>query len=62
MVTLRLTLHPGRDDDLISIVQQAQKGQLAAVIRETMRSGIVRKQQAPEENDGFKIEVDVWDL
>lgn len=40
MVTVRLTLQPGRDDDLIAIVRSAPKGALAAIIREAMRSGV----------------------
>ena len=39
VVTVRITLQPGRDDDLIALVQMAPRGQLAAMIREAMRSG-----------------------
>jgi hypothetical protein len=40
IVTVRLTLKSGRDDDLIAIVTSARRGTLAATIREAMRSGV----------------------
>ncbi len=40
VVTIRLTLRPGRDDELIALVLQAPKGALAGLVREAMRSGI----------------------
>jgi len=43
VVTVRLTLRPGRDDDLISLVEMAPRGRLAAMVREAMRSGISSK-------------------
>jgi hypothetical protein len=43
VVTVRLTLQPGRDDDLIALVQLAPRGRLAAMVREAMRSGISSK-------------------
>ena len=39
VVTVRITLQPGRDDDLIELVEKAPKGALAGLIRESMRSG-----------------------
>lgn len=42
MVTVRITLQPGRDDDLIELVTSAPKGALAGLIREAMRSGVHR--------------------
>ena len=39
VVTVRMTLQPGRDDDLIALVQMAPRGRLAAMVREAMRSG-----------------------
>lgn len=39
VVTVRITLQPGRDDDLIELVNTAPKGALAGLIREAMRSG-----------------------
>ena len=39
VVGVRITLKPGRDDDLIDLVLSAQK--LAPAIREAMRSGVV---------------------
>ena len=40
VVTVRLTLQPGRDDDLIALVEMAPRGRLAAMVREAMRSGV----------------------
>jgi len=40
VVTVRLTLKPGRDDALIALVQEAPRGGLAAAIREAMRHGV----------------------
>jgi len=40
VVTMRLTLQPGRDDDLIALVNAAPRGALAGLVREAMRSGI----------------------
>jgi hypothetical protein len=39
VVTLRLTLKPGRDDALIAAIQSAPQRGLAAVVREAMRGG-----------------------
>lgn len=39
VVTVRITLQPGRDDDLIELIDNTPKGALSAVIREAMRSG-----------------------
>ncbi len=40
MVGVRITLKPGRDDELIAMVLGARK--LAPAIREAMRSGVVK--------------------
>ena len=40
VVGVRITLKPGRDDDLIILVLSAPK--LAPAIREAMRSGVVK--------------------
>ena len=40
MVGVRITLKPGRDDDLIALVLSAKK--LAPAIREAMRSGVIK--------------------
>lgn len=39
VVTVRLTLKPGRDDDLIDLVKSAPRRGLSAVVKESMRSG-----------------------
>ena len=39
VVTIRLTLMPGRDDDLITALESAPTGALAGIVREMMRSG-----------------------
>lgn len=36
----RITLRPGRDDDLIERISKAPKGALAGLIRESMRNGV----------------------
>jgi len=43
VVAVRITLQPGRDDDLIELVTNAPKGSLAGLIREAMRSGTSSK-------------------
>lgn len=43
VVTVRITLQPGRDDDLIELIENTPKGALSAVIRESMRSGTNRQ-------------------
>ena len=40
VITVRITLQPGRDDDLIELVAKAPKGALAG---ETMRNGSASK-------------------
>lgn len=40
VISLRLTLQPGRDDDLIKLVLNAPKGSLSGLVREAMRNGI----------------------
>ncbi len=40
VLTVRITLVPGRDDDLIALVQSAPHGALARQIREAMRNGV----------------------
>lgn len=42
ILTVRLTLKPGRDDDLIAILLAAPPRQMAHTIRQAMRSGISR--------------------
>lgn len=42
VVGVRITLKPGRDDDLIALVLSADK--LAPAIREAMRSGVLHSQ------------------
>jgi hypothetical protein len=43
IVSIRMTLQPGRDNDLIALVQMAPRGRLAAMVREAMRSGVSSK-------------------
>lgn len=40
VLTVRVTLKPGRDDDLIALAKAAPKRCLAAAIREAMRGGV----------------------
>ncbi len=53
VVGVRITLKPGRDDDLIDLVLSAQK--LAPAIREAMRSGVVKEAFT-------ELETDIGDL
>jgi len=41
VVGVRITLKPGRDDDLIALVLSAKK--LAPTIREAMRNGVIKE-------------------
>jgi hypothetical protein len=43
VVTVRITLQPGRDDDLIELITHAPKGALAGLIREAMRNGTTKQ-------------------
>ena len=43
VVSVRITLQPGRDDNLIELVDNAPKGALAGLMREAMRSGTSSK-------------------
>ncbi len=49
VVTVRLTLRPGRDDDLIRLIENAPHGALAGLVRESMRSGVTSRTDAFEE-------------
>lgn len=64
IVTVRITLQPGRDDDLIELVDRAPKGALAGLIREAMRNGAAGRAtyetewtETPLEMDGLGIEL-----
>lgn len=46
VITVRITLQPGRDDDLITLIQMAPRGRLAAMVREAMRSGTISRKDA----------------
>jgi hypothetical protein len=61
VVSLRLTLRPGRDDELIRLVLNAPKGALSGLVREAMRSGI----QDPESlfaEDPEEVDLDLSGL
>ena len=49
VVTMRLTLRPGRDDELIALIQNAPHGALAGLVRESMRNGVVSRACAFED-------------
>jgi hypothetical protein len=60
VVGVRITLKPGRDDDLIALVLSARK--LAPAIREAMRSGVLRgtfseQETVPQEINTIGIEL-----
>ncbi len=50
VVTIRLTLRPGRDDELITLVRDAPNGSLASLVREAMRTGISSTVSTFDEN------------
>lgn len=54
MVGVRITLKPGRDDDLIDLVLGAKK--MAPAIREAMRSGVLRGTFCEQEVDQNALE------
>ena len=54
VVGVRITLKPGRDDDLIALVLSARK--LAPAIREAMRSGVLQGTFSPQELDQNAME------
>ncbi len=56
-VLVHLTLKPGRDDALIDLVLKAPHRSLAPLVREAMRSGVLRGQEA-----GADEEFDLPDL
>ena len=49
VVTVHLTLKPGRDEALIALVQAAPHGGLAGAIREAMRHGVTEDTPYAEE-------------
>lgn len=52
IMTVRVTLKPGRDDDLILLLQSAPRRALAATVREAMRSGVTA---ASMSEDDFQL-------
>lgn len=58
VVTVRITLQPGRDDDLIELVETAPRGALAGLIREAMRSGTNRQTSYEAEWTDDPLEMD----
>ena len=53
VVGVRITLKPGRDNDLIALVLSARK--LAPAIREAMRSGVLSGTFSEQETDSQEI-------
>lgn len=58
VVTVRITLQPGRDNDLIELVETAPRGALAGLIREAMRSGTNRQTTYEAEWTDDPLEMD----
>ena len=54
VVGVRITLKPGRDDELIDLVLSAKK--LAPAIREAMRSGVLHSQAYTQDADQEVLE------
>lgn len=42
VLTVRITLVPGRDDDLIALIRDVPRGDLARQVREAMRNGVTQ--------------------
>ncbi len=58
VVTVRLTLKPGRDDVLINLVRSAPARMLAPLIREAMRSGVKPQFEPVEQVDqAYQLEL-----
>ena len=55
VVSVRITLRPGRDDELIELVRTAPARLLAATIREAMRSGVGHGLAVSEEDDDIDL-------
>ena len=51
VITARITLKPGRDDDLIALVNGAPPRGMAATIREAMRNGIITQYDDGDDDD-----------
>ncbi len=62
VITVRLTLQPGRDDDLIDLVKSAPAGALAAIIREAMRNGVHSTEPLFEDVDDTEQPLEWSDL
>jgi len=65
VATLRITLVPVRDDDLIQMIKNAANGSLAGIVREAMRSGVLHQQPAESsgtDEDGFDFTGAGFDL
>jgi hypothetical protein len=59
--TVRITLTPEQDDDIIDLFLDAPPGKLANIIRETLRSGMITTfEDDIEESD--LLEMDVWEI
>jgi len=55
VITVRITLKPGRDDDLIDLLLSAPPRGLARTIREAMRVGVRGSGQAEIEAEDFDL-------
>jgi len=43
IIPIRLTLKPGRDDQIIELIMNAPEGERAKIIRETLEKGLKDK-------------------
>jgi hypothetical protein len=59
VATIRLTLVPGRDTDLIELIKNTPKGAIAATIREAMRNGLPKEEIWSEYEDNQNDDVDL---
>ena len=57
VITVRITLQPGRDDDLITLVQMAPRGRLSAMVREAMRNGTTSRNNAFDASEETELDL-----
>lgn len=55
VVTVRITLKPGRDDTIIALIDNAPVRGLASTIREAMRTGIIDSDNAFTEDEQLDL-------
>jgi hypothetical protein len=62
VVSVRITLNYGVDDDLIRLIESAPPRRMAARIREAMRSGVSTETAGGEEEEELDLSGLGWEL